>query len=146
MPRRPRRHLRRMGDEQHLRGFGQTLQALAHRVGDRAADAAIHFVEHQGGGRRGLGQRDLQGQREARQFAARCDPGQRTEGGAFHGGDFEGNSFKSIGRAGVIGQRLQRDAEFGMAELQRRQFGGDRASSFFAAAARLFDSFRAAPR
>ena len=114
-----------MGDQQHLGGFGQPLQPLAHRIGHRAADAAIHFVEHQRGGRRGLRQRHFQRQREARQLAARGDLGQRAEGGAFHGGDFEGDLLQAIGRAGLFGQRLQRDAEFGMAQFQRRQFGGD---------------------
>ncbi len=54
MPRRAGRHLRGMGDQQHLGGFRQPLQPLAHRIGHRAADAAIHFVEHQHAGRRGL--------------------------------------------------------------------------------------------
>ena len=118
MPRRPRRHLRRMGDQQNLGGFGQPLQPFAHRIGHRTADAAIHFVEHHGGGRRGLGQRHFQGQRETRQLAARGDFRQRAERRAFHGGDFEGDFLQAVGRARVIRQGFQRDAEFRMPQFQ----------------------------
>ena len=95
MPRGAGRDLRRMGDQQDLGGFRQALQPFAHRIGHRAADAAIDFVEHQRGGRRDLGQRHLQRQREARQLAARCDLRQRAEGGAFHRRDFEGDAFQT---------------------------------------------------
>jgi hypothetical protein len=41
-----RRHLRQMGDAQHLVRCRQPPQPPAHRFRNAAADARIHFIEH----------------------------------------------------------------------------------------------------
>ena len=123
------RNLGRMGDKQNLRGLRQALQPLAHRVGHRAADAAIHLVEHQGGGRRHLRQRHFQSQGETRQLATRSDLGQAAEGRAFHGGDLKGDAFQAKRPAFFV--RRQRDAEFGVTQLERGEFTGHRLFQFF---------------
>ena len=56
--------LRRVGDQQHLRRSREPLKPLADRGRDGAANAAIHFVEHQDGGRARFGKRDFQRQRK----------------------------------------------------------------------------------
>ena len=147
MPRGARRHLRRMGDQQHLGGFGQALQPFAHRIGHRAAHAAIHFVEHQGGGRRRPAASATFSAREKR---ASSPPeailASEPNGRAFHRGDFKGDALQPM-RAAFVVSALQRHAEFGMAQLERRQFGGHRVFQLLArAAARAVDSFRAAAR
>jgi hypothetical protein len=72
-----RRDLRRVGDGEHLRLGGEPREPLADRVRDRAADAAVDLVEHQG--RRGvaLGERHFQREQEARELAAGGDLHQR---------------------------------------------------------------------
>ena len=44
-----RRHLRAVGDGQHLQVFGQPRQARADGICHRAADACVDLVEDQGG-------------------------------------------------------------------------------------------------
>ena len=68
-----RRDLRRMRHRQHLDPIGQPRQPLADRIRDRAADAGIDFVEDQRRRRAAIGERHLQRQQKARQFAARRD-------------------------------------------------------------------------
>ena len=46
------RHLRQVGDAQHLRALAERPQLPADDLGDRAADAAVHLVEHHAHGRR----------------------------------------------------------------------------------------------
>ena len=73
---RPRRHLRRMGHREHLHPRGEAGEALADRIGDRAADARVDLVEHQRRSRAAIRQHDLQRQQKSRQLAARGDLGQ----------------------------------------------------------------------
>src|SRR3546814_5525458 len=68
--------------EQLLARARQPCQPLADRARDRAADAAVDLVEDDGVGAALFGERDLEREDEARQFAARRDPGERREGRA----------------------------------------------------------------
>ena len=63
-----RRHLRQMGDAQHLPPRAQGLQQLPHRRGHRAAHTTVHFIEHQCRDLTRLARGHLHGQRDARQF------------------------------------------------------------------------------
>src|SRR5208283_2730974 len=56
---RPCGDLGSMGHGQYLRPLGQTRQTLSHRVGDRASDPGVDFVEDKGGRRAALSQADL---------------------------------------------------------------------------------------
>ena len=59
-----RRDLGRVGHREHLRLAREARQPLAHRVGDRAADAGVDFVEHQRRRGAALGETDLDRQQE----------------------------------------------------------------------------------
>ena len=63
------------------------------------------------------GKRHFQRQRHARQLAARGDARERSERGALDGGDLERDALQPT-RAGIV-QRRRRDAELGVAELER---------------------------
>ena len=65
--------LGKMRYAQHLRPPAQVSQLLADDLGDRAADACVHFVEYHAHGRCSRAPRDLNGEADARQFAARGD-------------------------------------------------------------------------
>ncbi|MNP71452.1 hypothetical protein D3C76_1678410 [compost metagenome] len=65
-----RGYLRQVRDGEDLAALAETPQQLAHHFGRWAADAHVHFVEHQGGYSRGLCGDDLDGQADARQLAA----------------------------------------------------------------------------
>ena len=73
------RHLGKVGHGQDLAAGGESLELAAddRRLG--AADAGVHFVEHEGRplGRTAAPNRGLKRQEQARQLAARSDPGQR---------------------------------------------------------------------
>ena len=71
------RDLGQVGDAQDLVAPGQRPQAAPDRVRAPAADARVDLVEDEGRRVVGLGQDALDGQRDARQLAARRDPGQR---------------------------------------------------------------------
>ena len=116
--------LRRMGDEQYLRVARKTLQPFAHGIGDRAAHAAIDFVEHERGRRTGTGERNFERQRKAREFAARGDLDQRAESRAFDRRHFEAHLFQAR-RTSFVAEIFERDAEARMTELERRQLAGD---------------------
>ena len=73
----PRRHLRRMGDGEHLHALGEPRQPHADGIGDGAADGGVDLVEDQGRRRAAIGERHLERQQEARQLAARGDLHQR---------------------------------------------------------------------
>ena len=62
-----------VGDADDLAVPGQPPETLADRLGDRAADAGIYFVENQKVNAVLGFQRALQGQHDARQLAARGD-------------------------------------------------------------------------
>ncbi len=63
-------HLWQMGHTQYLAVAAQGAQELAHHFRGTTSDADIDLVEHQGGGGGGLGDHHLDGQADARQFAA----------------------------------------------------------------------------
>ena len=116
--RRPRRHLRRMGDDQHLRLPRKPRQPLADRARDRPADAAVDLVEDHRPRASRLGQRDLQRQHEARQLAAAGDLGQRSERRAGIGRDFE---LDPVRARGTRLRRRDRRTEPRGVQLQRVQ-------------------------
>ena len=104
-----RGHLRQMGNRQHLVFPPQKLQRLAHRFGNAAADACVHFVENQRGHLGVLAGNDLNRQANPRQFAARCHFVQRLEAAAFVGGYLVLDVFQAVlGRL----RRQQFDMEF----------------------------------
>ena len=119
MMRGPRRHLGGVGDDQHLGVLRQPRQPLADGACHRPADAAVDFVEDHRPGIAGLGQRDLQRQDEARQFAAAGDADQRPERRAGVGRHFELDAVAALGTRLGFGQR---GPEASGVELQRRQF------------------------
>ena len=114
--------LRAVGDDQHLAVAGQALQAQAHRVGHRAADALVDLVEdHQRLRRRRRGRPatpSAPGRSGPARRPRRWRPGRRT---ARRGWWRSRSSTRSRAvRAGaVLGQRLDGDAEAGLVELQR---------------------------
>ena len=114
--------LRRMSDDQHLALLGKPGEPFADGAGDRAADAAVDLVEDHRRGAPRLSQRDLQREDEARQFAARSDPGQRAERRAGVGRNFE---FDAVGSRRAGFGRRDGGAEAGGVELQRRKLRGD---------------------
>ena len=71
------------------------------------------------------GQSRLQRQGEARQLAARGDGLHRPEGRAGIGRDLESDAVQARRPRALLAQRLQRDAESGLFQLQRGQFGLD---------------------
>ncbi len=106
-----RRHLRRMGHDQNLQAGAETLQPLADRRGDRAADAAVDLVEDQRRHRRGAGQHQLQRQHEARQLAARGDARERPERRAGDGRDLEMHALAAMLAPIGLGERGQHRRE-----------------------------------
>ena len=90
-----------MRDAQHLRPLAEPAQFAADDLGDGAADAGIHFVEHHAAQLAGLGG-DLHRERQACEFAAGGDLGERPQGLA----------------------RVRRDAEFDLVETVWLRFGG----------------------
>ena len=122
-----RRHLRRVGDREHLHALGKAREAHADRVGDGAADGGVDLVEDQRRRRAAIGERHLQREQEARELAAGGDLHQRAGPRAGIGADEEGDlvdaALAGAGRVSVDG-----DDELGALELQRRQLGRDRLS------------------
>ena len=78
-----------MGDDQHLAPLGEAGEPLADRAGNRAADAAVDLIEDHRRRASGFGKCNLQREDEARQLAARGNPGQWPEGSTRVGRDFE---------------------------------------------------------
>ena len=72
-----RRDLWGVCDCQYLHSARQAREALADRIGDRAADAGIDLIENECRRRAAIGDDDLKSEHEAREFAA---------GGDFHQG------------------------------------------------------------
>ena len=70
-----RRHLGKVGHDQHLMGTSEITKILPHRVGDIAADTGIDLVEHEG--RRPSGEYSAKRQHGPGEFATRCHPAKR---------------------------------------------------------------------
>ena len=104
---------------------GEAGEAFADRARHRAADAAVDLVEDHRRGRAFLGQRDLQREDEAAEFAARRDLDQRPERRAGVGGDLELHPV-AAGGGPVFGRQVaERGAEARRVELQRRKLARD---------------------
>ena len=102
-------HLRQVSDRQHLAAFAQAAQQLPDDLGSGAANAHVHFVEHQGRYAGGLCGDDLNGQADTRQFAARGHFGQGFERLAGVGAHQQFNVFEAEGRRVAAGLRAQFD-------------------------------------
>ncbi len=123
-----------MGHHDHLARARQPLEPQAHRVRHRAAHPLVHLVEdhHRPGGegrplpapaRQRSGQRRLQRQGEAREFAARGDGAQAAERRARVGRDLELHPVGPVAARALGGQRLHRHAEARALELQGSELG-----------------------
>ena len=65
-------NLRQVGDRQHLSVLSQCAHDTAYGIGNGATNARIYFVKDKCGCLAELAGRDRNGQRDPRQFAARC--------------------------------------------------------------------------
>ena len=97
------------------------MQPLADRRRDRAADAAIDLVEHQGRHRRGARQHHLERQHEARQLAARGDLGERSRRRAGIGRHLEVHALGAVLAPIRLVERFEDRGEARLVELERRQ-------------------------
>ena len=115
------RDLRRMGHRQHLHVISKSRQTLADRIRDRAADARVDLVEHEGRRRPAIRQRHLEGQHEAREFTARSDFHQGTGPRARVGLDPELHAVEAV-RPVILRIAIDSRGEARPFELQRREF------------------------
>ncbi|QTK78021.1 hypothetical protein AT6N2_C0053 [Agrobacterium tumefaciens] len=121
MGRRPRRHLRCMGNGENLYGFGQAAQTLADGIRHCSANAGVDFIEDQRGCRAAVGKRDFQCQKEARQLAARGNLHDRAGARARIGLDVEFHRIDAVSRRLFgIGRHLDRKPR--PLQFQRREF------------------------
>ncbi len=118
-----------VGDGENLRLDRQAREALADRVGDRAADPGVDLVENQRRRGAALGEGNLEREEKAREFAARGDLHQRPRPRAGIGLHAELHSVVAVGRNQAV---VARDfgAEARALQFQRRQFGVHRALQF----------------
>ena len=89
------RHLGQVGDGQHLPVAAELAHQAPDRLRDGAADAGVDLVEDQRLRRTQLAGGDGDGQRHARQFAARGDLGDRPWRAAGMAGDQEADVFQA---------------------------------------------------
>ena len=113
-----------VGDDQDLGALPQLLQALAHGIGNRAADAAVDLVEDQGAAAGGTRGDDLERQHEAREFAARGDAVERAGRAAGVGRDLEEHPLGALAAAVLRVEKLQRRLETRLVHAQGGEFAG----------------------
>src|SRR5215472_14100359 len=107
--------------DENLQARAQALQPLADCRSDRAADPAVDLVEYQRRDRGSVGEDELQSQHEARQLAARGDPGERPERRPGSRGDLEMDALAAMLAPFGLVERRQHRAEPRLVEPQRRQ-------------------------
>ena len=120
-----RRDLRCVGDGQHLHLRREPRQADADRVGNRPADRRVDLVEDQRRRRAAVGERHLEGEEKAGEFAARGDLHHRPRLAPRIGPDQKGDV---VDAGGGSPRRIAAEGHGKLRpfELQRRQLGLDR--------------------
>ena len=110
------RDLRQVGDAQHLVATREGPQAAPDRVGAPPADPGVDLVEDEDGRVVGLGEDALDRQRDARQLAARGDPGERP--GRLAG--VRGEAVDDlVGAAGIERDRVAVELDRGLVRARR---------------------------
>ena len=114
-----------VGDDEDLAVAGQSLQTFADGMSGRPADAAVDLVEDQAPLRVDAGKHHLDGEQEARQFAAGSDAPDRSRRAAGIGRHLEGDAVEPPGGPAVFLEAFHSGPEDRALQLQGRQLGHD---------------------